>query len=103
MIAWTAVGEADRALGFWIDITNSREGPSYNSLEIVFRACEKKAFGEKEAKSIWGTMRRMEIDITREVFNAYLGAPGGQACIDDGLQLLEGMKEDVGYGPDMNT
>jgi hypothetical protein len=103
MIAYTAVGDPDRALDFWIDITNSREGPSYNSLEIVFRVCEKNPYGEKAAKNIWGTMRRMEIEITKEVYNAYVGALAGQGLLEEGKSLVDAMEEDVGYAPDVNT
>ncbi|KFY92365.1 hypothetical protein V498_05012 [Pseudogymnoascus sp. VKM F-4517 (FW-2822)] len=103
MAAFTAVGDADRALDFWIDVTNSREGPSYASLEMVFRACEKNDFGEKPAKEIWGTMKRMEIEITPEVFNAYVGALAGQGLGEEVKKLIEGMEEDVDFGPDVNT
>lgn len=103
MIAYTAIGDADRALDFWVDVTNSREGPSYTSLEIAFRVCEKKSYGEKPAKNIWGTMKRMEIEVTPGVFNAYVGALAGQALIEEVKALIDGMEEDVDYGPDVNT
>ncbi len=103
MIAWTACGDADKALDFWVDITNSREGPSYRSLEIVFRVCEKMDFGEKTAKDVWGTMRRMEIEVTKKVFNAYVGALAGQVKIEEAKRLVEDMEGDVAYGPDVET
>lgn len=103
MLAYTACGEVYRALNFWTDITNSIEGPTYNSIEIVFRACEKKPFGDKPAREIWNKMRRMEIEVTPEVFSAYVGALAGQALLTEVKILIEGIESDVGFGPDMMT
>ncbi|RFU23638.1 hypothetical protein B7463_g12700, partial [Scytalidium lignicola] len=103
MLAYTACDDADRALDFWDDITNSREGPSYRSLEIVFRACQLNPFGDKPAKAIWNKMRKMEIEITQKVFNAYAGAMAGQGKLEEAISLVEGMEEDVGFGPDVMT
>lgn len=74
MLAYTACNDANRALDFWDDITNSSEGPSYRSLDIVFRACGRKPFGDIKAKEIWTKMRRMEIEVTGDVFASYIGA-----------------------------
>jgi len=103
MLAYTVCGEAHKALNFWTDITNSVEGPTYNSIEIVFRACQKKPFGDKPAKEIWNKMRRMEIEVTTEVFSAYVGALAAQALLPEVKTLIESMESDVGFGPDMMT
>lgn len=103
MIAWTACGDAEKALDFWVDITNSREGPSYRSLEIVLRVCEEMDFGEKTAKEVWGTMRRMEIEITQPVANAYVGALAGQNCKEEAKKIVESMEEDLGCLPNLET
>jgi hypothetical protein len=103
MLAYTACDEPYRALDFWKDITNSVEGPTYASLQLVFRACEIKPFGDKPAKEIWNKMRKMEIDVTREVYTAYVGALAGQGLVDEVSTLIEGMEKDVGYGPDFMT
>ncbi len=103
MLAYTACEEPQRALDFWTDITNSREGPSYRSIELVFRACEVKPFGDRPAKEIWHKMRKMDIEVTPEVFAAYAGALAGQGLIDEAQALIEGMEGDVGYGPNMMT
>lgn len=103
MLAYTACDEPYRALDFWTDITNSIEGPTYSSLEIVFRACEAKPYGDKPAKEIWDKMKRMEIDVTPNVFTAYVGALAAQALTEEVEILIEGMEADVGYGPDVLT
>ncbi|KAH8820846.1 hypothetical protein F5884DRAFT_662337 [Xylogone sp. PMI_703] len=103
MLAYTACDDADRALDFWDDITNSIEGPSYRSLEIVFRTCQLKPFGDKPAKAIWNKMRKMEIEITPKVFNAYAGALAGQGKLEEAINLVDGMEEDIGFGPNVMT
>ena len=103
MIAFSACGDNDRALDFWVDITNSREGPSYSSLEIVFRVCEGLDFGESTAKEVWGMMRRMDVEVTKEVADAYVGALGGQAAREEGKGVVEGMERELGLVPSFMT
>ncbi|ESZ98428.1 hypothetical protein SBOR_1090 [Sclerotinia borealis F-4128] len=103
MLAYTACEDSSRSLHFWDDITNSREGPSYKSLEIVFQACQRKPFGDRPAREIWEKMLRMEIDITREVHAAFVGALAGQGKLDEVKVLVEAMEKDVGFGPDFLT
>ncbi|KAG9244759.1 hypothetical protein BJ878DRAFT_504756 [Calycina marina] len=101
--AYTECEHSDKAVRFWDDITNSVEGPSYRSLELVFRACQRKPFGDQKAKSIWAQIRRMEIEITREVFVAYVGALAGQGRLEDAKALVESGEKDLGLKPDWQT
>ncbi|RDW58065.1 hypothetical protein BP6252_13476 [Coleophoma cylindrospora] len=103
MLAYTACDDGYRALDYWSDITNSREGPNYKSLEIVFRACSRRPFGDQTAREIWTKMRRMEIEITPKVFAAYCGALAGQGKVDEVKSLIEDMEKDFGFGPDFMT
>jgi hypothetical protein len=101
MMAYTECDESDRALDFWDDITNSREGPSYESLELVFKACEGIPFGDRTARDVWGKMRRMEIEVTREVFVAYVGALAGQGKLEEAQDMVETAETDLGLKPDV--
>lgn len=101
MLAYTTCGNADRALDFWDDITNSSEGPSYRSLEIVFRACGRKPFGDIQARQIWSKMRRMEIEVTPDVFASYVGALAGQGKYEEARDMIETMETDLGLKPDL--
>jgi hypothetical protein len=103
MLAYTACGNADRALDFWDDITNSNEGPSYRSLEIVFRACGRKPFGDIKARQIWSKMRRMEIEVTSDVLASYVGALAGQGKYEEARDIVESMETDLGLRPDLLT
>lgn len=103
MLAYTACEDADRALGFWDDITNSREGPSYQSLEIVFWACSRKHFGDVRAREIWSKMRRMEIEVTGKVFSAYVGSLAGHGKLDEAKGVCEQVPKELGVTVDVLT
>jgi hypothetical protein len=103
MLAYTAIGDGDRALEFWDDITNSIEGPSYQSLEIVFRACQIAPFGDRTAKETWDKMRRMEIEITRDVWQAYVGALAGKGKLEEAKEMILGGEKEYGLKPDYMT
>jgi hypothetical protein len=103
MLAYAECESSSKAVSFWDDITNSREGPSYRSLEIVFRACQRKPFGDAKAREIWNQMRRMEIEVTKNVYVAYVGALAGQGQLEDTKELIEGAELDLGFKPDVQT
>ncbi|TVY68787.1 Mitochondrial complex I intermediate-associated protein, partial [Lachnellula suecica] len=103
MLAYTSTDDGDRALDFWDDITNSTEGPSYRSLEIVFRACEATPFGDIRAREIWAKMRRMDIEVTREVWSAYVGALAGRGKLDEAKSVIENGEAEFGLKPDFMT
>ncbi|KAI9724910.1 MAG: hypothetical protein M1812_000186 [Candelaria pacifica] len=92
MLSYTACEMPDRSLEFWEDIANSREGPTYNSIQIALRACEETPFGDREARTIWHRMKDMDIEITREVFASYAGALAGQALFEEVKDLIQGME-----------
>lgn len=103
MLAYTACDEASIALDLWDDITNTSEGPSYTSLEIVFWACGRKPFGDRKARDIWNKMRRMEIEVTGNVFASYVGALAGQGKFEEARDMVEGMERDLGLKLDVQT
>lgn len=102
ILAYTECEDADRALQFWEDITNSTEGPSYTTLEIVFRACGRKPFGDKIARSIWNKMRGMEIEVTKEVFAAYVAALAGQGKFEEARDMVGVGEKELGIKVDWN-
>ncbi|TDZ39768.1 Complex I intermediate-associated protein 84 [Colletotrichum spinosum] len=103
MIAYGACRKPSVALDFWQDIVRSTEGPSYNSLEIVFSLCEIKAFGDQLAREIWNKMEKMEIDVPPAVFAAYCGGLAGNGNLQEVQSTIRTMKRAVGYGPDART
>ena len=83
MIGYTACDLGYRALDFFKEITASAEGPSYQSLEIVFRACEVTPSGDGPARELWDKLLRMEIDVPPEVYAAYVAARAAHGHVDD--------------------
>jgi hypothetical protein len=103
MIAYAASEEPDVAIEFWRDITNSAEGPSYNSLAIVFWACELQPYGDRTARGIWQKVLRMDLEVPPDVFWAYCGAIAGSGHLEEVMRLIRGMDASVGYGPGVMT
>ncbi|MCJ1255669.1 hypothetical protein MMC24_003486 [Lignoscripta atroalba] len=103
MLAYTACEMPYRSLEFWEDIVYSREGPSYNSIRIAFQACEAAPFGERQARDIWGRLKRFEIEVTKEIYAAYIGALAGRATFDEVVQLVDAMEAAIGCPPDALT
>lgn len=99
MIAYVGCKESHRSLDFWTDIVHSQEGPTYNSIRIALRACEDVAWGEQEARDIWARLKRFEIEITREIYTAYIGALAGQALFTECTKLIDEAEKETGHKP----
>lgn len=102
MIGYTACDLGYRALDFFKEITASAEGPSYQSLEIVFRACEVTPSGDGPARELWDKLLRMEIDVPPEVYAAYVAARAAHGHVDEARKLLQDMEDAVGQQPTVN-
>ena len=100
MLAYMACDMPSRSLEFWDDIDYSREGPTYNSIRIALRACEAEPFGERRARDIWGRLKRFEIEVTREIYAAYVGALAVRASLSEMVQLIDEMEAEIGCQPD---
>lgn len=100
MLAYTACGNASRALGFWDDIAHSREGPTYSSIQIALRACEVAPLGESRARHIWSCLKRFDIQVTREIYAAHIGALAGHCAFNECIRLVETSQADTGFKPD---
>ena len=100
MLAYSGCGDPRRALDFWEEIVLSREGPSYASIQIALRACEQVSSGDREAKVIWSKLQRFDIEITREIYAAYVGALAGQGLFDECVGLIGSAELEMGYKPD---
>lgn len=103
MIAYTACDDASRALDFWKDISNSTEGPSYRSLEIVLRACQETPYRDDVARQIWEKLQRMEVEVPDFVYNSYCGVIAGHGHVDEAKKLISGMEASGGYRPTAMT
>ena len=103
MLAYSACGMPERALEFWDDIVYSREGPTYNSIRIALKACEKAPWGDKAARDIWGRLKRFEIEVGKEIYEGYVAALAGQGMGREAREMLVKMAEEVGTDPDAMT
>ncbi|KAI1380658.1 complex I intermediate-associated protein [Hypoxylon crocopeplum] len=103
MIGYTACGLPYRALDFWTEITMTPEGPSYASLEIVFRCYEVTPDGDSLANELWEKIKRMEIEVPENVYLAYAVTTAAHGHFTDAKMLLEDMDNIVGKRPDLHN
>lgn len=101
MLAYASVKENSKALRFWKEICESKEGPSYNSIAIAFRACEGMNFGYDHAKSIWKRLKEQDIEVDKNLWIAYMSATARNHQHDDALALIETVEEEYGLLPDL--
>jgi hypothetical protein len=102
MLAYAATGENRKALQFWAEICDSKEGPSYNSLAIAFRSCEGMHFGSEHAKSIWKRLKAQDVEIDKTIWTAYMSAIARNHNHDEALALIESVEEEYGFTPDLH-
>ena len=103
MLAYLRCDDPIQALQFWDDIAFSREGPTYDSICIALEACEVIPAGDQRAREIWERLKRQEIEVTKEMCDAYVGALAGQDYFDDAIHIIQGMESDTGTRPDTST
>lgn len=102
MLAHIGCGDPRQALLFWDGIVQSREGPTYNSIQIALRACEMSPFdGERQARDIWNRLKRSDIRVTKEIYNAYVGALAGQGLFDECVELIKNAGKEMSHTPDV--
>ncbi|KAH0833542.1 hypothetical protein AYO21_05219 [Fonsecaea monophora] len=88
---------------FW-KIMESREGPTLSSFILALRACERWIpQGGHEARRIMALMQSFNLIITKEVYDAYIGALAGQSEFENVVELIEHMEHDTGELPDAVT
>ena len=100
MLAYASCGDSFTAHDFWEDIVHSREGPSYASIQIALMACEISPVGERVARDIWARLKRFEIEVTREIYAAYVGSLAGNRLFGECVKLINDAEKEVGYKPD---
>ncbi|KAK7403211.1 hypothetical protein QQX98_011028 [Neonectria punicea] len=103
MLAHTACDRAHHALDFWTEITSSREGPTYASLEAIFWALERRPGGSKMAQNVWKRIENMDVDIPPAVYNAYVGAMAGNGEEQEVQNIILRMGKITGVEPGAMT
>lgn len=103
MIGYIACNMSPRALDFWKEVTTSPEGPSYATLEIVFRAYETQPYGDVPAKELWAKMSAMDVDVPEHVYAAYLTTLAAHSHLSEVKVLLDDYDSIIGRRPDFLT
>ena len=105
MAAYTATHQPWSAIldGFW-KIMDSRLGPTLSSFVLALRACETWVpYGALEARNVMAVLQRYRVPVTKEVYDAYVGALAGNSEFENTVELVEEMEADTGFAPDRVT
>lgn len=100
MLAFLGCEEPYQSLQFWADIVDSREGPTYRSIEIALHACRHKDSGDENAREIWDRLRRYKVELNKEICAAYVGALAGSGRYDECVKVIQEFEVSPGYPPD---
>lgn len=100
MLGYVGCEMPRRALAFWEEIVSSREGPSYESLLIVFKVTEEAPFGERKAVQVWKQLRDLDVEITRDLVAVYAGTLQGNYLYDEAKKFVLECEESLGIAPD---
>ncbi|KAL9579929.1 MAG: hypothetical protein Q9212_004801 [Teloschistes hypoglaucus] len=101
MLAYWGCNAWSQSLVYWDNIVHSREGPTYDSIQIALKVCEDARFGERHAKDIWDRLKRFEIPLTKEIYAAYVGALAGRSLFNECVELINNAERDASYTPDV--
>jgi hypothetical protein len=105
MAAYNACGQPFTAIidHFW-KILASREGPTMSSFALALRACETWIpQGAMEARKTIAIMQSWDLEITKEIYDCYIGAIAGQCEFENTIELIEDMENDIGVPADAFT
>lgn len=100
MLAYHLCGHPNTAWTFWRQIISSVEGPSFESILIVLRACERIPFGEQRAVAIWRQFQSLDIEVTPPLLASFIGALAANDMVVDCKELITSAKENYGVEPD---
>lgn len=89
ILAYSQCDQPRLALDFWDEIVASREGPTYNSIHIALRACEKSPFGDVKAQQIWARLRRNNVELDQALWASYIAALAGNGDFELARSALE--------------
>jgi hypothetical protein len=102
MLAYGAIEENTKAMRFWREICESKEGPSYNSIAIAFRACETMHHGYGHARSIWKRLKEQDVEIDKTIWKAYMCAMARNFQHDEAQAMIETVEEEYGFTLDLD-
>ena len=95
---WSAIVDS-----FW-KIMDSRSGPTMSTFILALRACETWVpYGALEARNVMALVQRYDVEVTKELYDAYIGALAGQSEFENTIELIEEMERDTGFTPDVIT
>lgn len=103
MLSYAACEMPEKSMEIFRNILQSDEGPSHKTIAIFFRVCEYHHNGAHEATKMMEKVKRLEIEIDRQMYTAYIEALAAQCEFERAVEAIEKMESETGYPPTRNT
>lgn len=91
MLAYTMCDKPGKALAIWDDIMYSREGPSYDTINVALRACQEWHEGLEYTRNIWAQLQKQNVDIPKETADSYIAALAACGEVNEALETVVGL------------
>ncbi|CAG7933295.1 unnamed protein product [Penicillium olsonii] len=103
MMAYAACEMPDKSMAIFRQILQSSEGPSSKTITIFFKACAKHHNGAQEAMKLMSKVKKLEIDVDRALYSAYMEALAAQCEFELASDAINKMQAEIGLPPTSNT
>ena len=103
MLAYTACDMPEKAMDIFHTILQSEEGPSWHTLPIFFKVCEKHYNGTLEAIKMMTKLKRLDMNAYRRIYTSYIEALGAQCELRRAMEAIDNMQSEIGFAPNRNT
>ena len=103
MLAYAACDMPEKAMEIFHTILQSDEGPSWYTLPIFFKVCEKHYNGTLEAIKMMTKLKRLDLNAYRRIYTSYIEALGAQCELNRAMEAIDNMQSEIGVAPTSNT
>ncbi|KAJ5668773.1 hypothetical protein N7462_009843 [Penicillium macrosclerotiorum] len=103
MLAYAACDRPEKSMEIFRQILQSDEGPSHKTIALFFKVCEKHHNGAQEAMKMMKKVKKLEIELDRRLYSAYMEALAAQCEFDLATEAIDNMQAEIGVSPTSAT
>lgn len=103
MLAYASCEKPRKSMQIFRQILQSDEGPSYKTIALFFKVCEKHPNGAQEALKMMKKVKKLEITVDRRLYTAYIEAVAAQCEFDLATEAIDTMQAEIGVSPTSAT
>jgi len=103
MLAYAACDMPEQSMEIFRQILQSDEGPSHKTIGIFFKVCEKHNNGVEEALKMLKKVKKVGVEVDRQIYSAYIEALAAQCEFDLATAAIDAMQTETGVPPTSTT